>query len=138
MQCVVGNQLIQVDLPSGGTNGQVLTWNATASTAYRANPLTICCDQIIGCVQPLLDMIQNQINLIVQQLCPCTNGSGGVGFLDVYENGVEIMTTHNLNFLPCFTVAVNPVNHTMADVGINLAPTFECDIDEFGVISFTL
>jgi hypothetical protein len=48
------------------------------------------------------------------------------------------MTTHNLNFLPCFTVAVNPVNPTMADVGINLAPVFECDIDEFGVISFTL
>jgi hypothetical protein len=138
MQCIVGNQLIQVDLPSGGTNGQVLTWNATASTAYRANPLTVCCDQIIGCVQPLLDMIQNQINLIVQQLCPCTSGSGEIGIVDVYENGTEIMSTHNMNFLPCFTVAVNPVNPTMADIGINLAPTFECDIDEFWVISFTL
>lgn len=71
MQCVVGNQLIQVDLPSGATNSQVLTWSTVNNAAYRANPLEICCDQIMDCVQPHIDGLQAQINTLSTLLCPC-------------------------------------------------------------------
>lgn len=139
MQCVVGNQLIQVDLPSGGTNGQVLTWNATASTAYRANPLTICCDQIIGCVQPLLDMIQNQINLIVQQLCPCTGG-GGTWALDVYDNDVPLIWGSNvpiISFNDCLVPSVNSLNPNIIDVDFVPSMSFDCITDpQTGLITW--
>lgn len=97
MQMIVGSNLIQVDLPSGGTAGQVLTWNAVNQVAYRANPLDICCDQIQACMDPIIASLQNQINIIAGQLCPCAPGEGTP--LVIYEDSIMVHNTSNLNFI---------------------------------------
>lgn len=99
MQCVVGNQLIQVDLPSGATNSQVLTWDAVNSVAYRANPLEICCDQIMDCVQPYIDGLQSQINVLSSLLCPC-GWETPVYALSVADDGAVVdIHTQILDFI---------------------------------------
>jgi hypothetical protein len=53
---------------------------------------------------PVIAMLQNQINIIVQQLCPCTGGTGTP--LTVQEEGVLVATNVTfLNFIgDCITV----------------------------------
>ena len=74
LQMIIGTNIIQVDLPSWWTSGQVLTWDATHSVGYWANSIDICCDQIQACMNPIINSLQHQINIIAQQLCPCWNG----------------------------------------------------------------
>ena len=65
---------LNISLPNPRLPGQVLTWNGLTNQAYRANPIDICCDQIIDCMQPIIDSLQHQISIIAGQLCPCWTG----------------------------------------------------------------
>ena len=54
---------IAIDLPTGGDTGDILTINDDGNATWR--PLLYClCEEVIACVQPLLDALQNQINNI--------------------------------------------------------------------------
>lgn len=109
MHAIIWLNLIQIDLPGGATNSQVLTWSTVNDVAYRANPLEICCDQIQACMQPIIDMIQNEINIIVQQLCPCWGESTGA-YIDIFRDGTLVHpNVQQLNFISCLTATRNPI-----------------------------
>lgn len=121
MQCVVGNQLIQVDLPSGATNSQVLTWSTVNNAAYRANPLEICCDQIMDCVQPHIDGLQAQINTLSTLLCPC-GWETPVYALSVADDGAVVdIHTQILDFVGSYRVLNAPLAW---HVEVSLDPSF--------------
>lgn len=125
--------LLQVGLPTWGTNSQVLTWNSTTNTAYRANPLDICCDQVIKCVQPYIDILQNQINIIAWQLCPCTWG-GEWSSLAIYSGGSLVRSNVTaINFGTCLSASRDSHNNF---IDVMFAPTvsFQCSPAEVGYI----
>lgn len=137
MQCVVGNQLIQVDLPSGATNSQVLTWSTVNNAAYRANPLEICCDQIMDCVQPYIDGLQSQINVLSSLLCPC-GWEAPVYALSVYEEGLLVHgAVSMINFLGNCLIATWNAMTGMVDVTLSIAPVFTCTTEN-GIPVYTL
>lgn len=124
LQMVVWANLLQIDLPSGGTNGQVLTWDATSETAYRANITTLCCDRVYDCMNPIVAWLQNQINIIAGQLCPC----GGEGTpLSVYEEGLLVMgSVSMINIIgDCLTATANIGTNHMVDITLDISATFD-------------
>lgn len=87
LRFIVWANTLQIGLPTGGTNWQVLTWNSTNSAAERANVSDLQCNEVMACMQPITDMLQNQINIIAGQLCPCNNGAETITFWVVCPEG---------------------------------------------------
>jgi len=64
------NHIISVGLPMAGrTDGAVLT--RQGSFAVWSDPLTLSCQQVLSCVQPLLDAIQTQLDNICGTVTNC-------------------------------------------------------------------
>ena len=59
------NDQINIYLPGGWLDGQVLTRDADNWYAYWDEPMEVCCDWVHDCMQPIIDMLQNQINNII-------------------------------------------------------------------------
>lgn len=89
MRFIVGGaHTLNVWLPTWGTNWQVLTRNGTTHVAYRANISALCCDRVYECMDPIIQMIQNQINILAGQLCPCWTWEGWY-YIDIYSTIVD-------------------------------------------------
>jgi len=118
MHMIIGPSLIQVDLPGGATNGQVLTRSTINDVAYRANPLEICCDQIQECMAPIIAGLQAQINILAQLLCPCW-GLDGQYPIAVYEDGLLVMPHITiLDFVGCFHITDLGMNHAQIELDL--------------------
>lgn len=112
LQMSVWANIIQVDLPIGGTTWQVLTWNAINQVAYRANPIDVCCDQIQSCMAPIIAALQAEISIIAGQLCPCAPGLWTP--MVIYDEGVMVHNTSNMNFIwSCITAVWNNITNTV-------------------------
>jgi len=111
---------LTIGLPTTHTNGQVLTWDATNNTSYRANITTLCCDRVYDCMDPIITMLQNQINILAQQLCPCGWDWTGA-YIDIYEEGALVhANVAQLNFVgTCLTATWN-AGTSQADVTLDL------------------
>lgn len=64
MRVDASSWFINIMLPGGGLDWEILTRNATTWLAERSEPDDLYCDRIQDCMQPLIDGLQNQINNI--------------------------------------------------------------------------
>ena len=137
LQMIIGTNLIQVDLPSGATAGQVLTRNATNEVAYWANPLEICCDQIQACMAPIIAGIQSEINLLSLLLCPC-EGWGTGSLMDIFDEGILVHpNVQQLNFVwACFDATRNSLTNQV-DVTLATDLSFDCNTFELSLCGQT-
>lgn len=118
----LGNWWLNISLPNPRQDWQVLTWSDNLNQAYWANWADVCCDWVYDCMEPIIQWLQNQINILAGQLCPC----GGDGTpLSVYEEGLLVQwSVSMLNFIgDCITATANPITNHMVD--ITFTPTLE-------------
>lgn len=129
------NWWLNISLPNPRQNGQVLTWSDNLNQAYRANWADICCDRVYTCMTPIIAWLQNQINIIAGQLCPCW-GEGTP--LSVYEEGLLVHgAVSMINFLGNCLIATWNAMTGMVDVTLSIAPVFTCTTEN-GIPVYTL
>ena len=134
----LGNWGLNVSLPNPRTNWQVLTWSDTLNSAYRANPIDVCCDRVYSCMEPIIASLQNQINILAGQLCPCGTG-GSASLIDIYDEGALVQANvQQINFIgSCINAVWNNTTH-QADVTVDILSTFDCNTNLLNICGTSL
>jgi len=84
------NHIISVGLPMAGrTDGAVLT--RQGSFAVWSDPLTLSCQQVLSCIQPLLEVIQTQLDNICGTVTNCPIIIDMLNDIDVLQEQVAIL-----------------------------------------------